>query len=216
MMPVEADDDDDDALLKYQQASVSLSRSTPMVNKTVAELKEECRNLGLKKTGSKPMLIERLEKAHNRLDKGIPIRDNEVQRSGKMEWYMLQTANGFEGTVARTLKMAIDAKRLNEDIEKVFVPLLEGETSVRESSVMPSYIFVRMRMNKNLYQFVSNMQYVVNFVGADCAPQPATPACHSCARGDHAHNAAHVGACHAGSQMEDARPSARWSATEVS
>ena len=31
---------------------------------------------------------------------------------------------------------------------------------------MPSYIFVRMRMDKNLWNLISNMQYVVAFVGA--------------------------------------------------
>ena len=169
VMPFDDEDgatDDDDTLLRHQQMSVSISKTTPMINKTVAVLKQECHQLGLKKTGSKPMLIERLEQAHKRLARGMPIKDNEVQKSETFEWYMLQTANGFEGTVARTLRMAIDANRL-KDVEKVFVPLLEGETSVRESSVMPSYIFLKMRMSKNLYQMVSNMQYVVNFVGAD-------------------------------------------------
>ena len=98
---------------------------------------------------------------------GLPVNDKEVQRDEDLRWYMLQTANGFEGTVSRTIEMAAVTQRLQDKIDKVFVPLLEGETSVRESSVMPSYIFVRMRMNEQLYQFISEMQYVVNFVGAD-------------------------------------------------
>ena len=112
------------------------------------------------------MLIDRLEQAHRRLERGIPIIDNEVQKTGTIDWYMLQTANGFEGSVARTMRQAI-AGPLKGEVEKVFIPLLEGETTVRDNSVMPSYIFVRMRMNKNLYQVVSNMNYVINFVGAD-------------------------------------------------
>ena len=164
----DADDtiSDDEALLRFQQSSVSISKTTPMANKTVAALKDECKTLGLRRTGSKPMLIERLEQAHRRLERGLPITDNEVQKTGTIDWYMLQTANGFEGSVARTLRQAI-AGPLKGDVEKVFVPLLEGETTVRDNSVMPSYIFVRMRMNKNLYQVVSNMNYVINFVGAD-------------------------------------------------
>ena len=164
----DADDtiSDDEALLRFQKSSVSISKTTPMANKTVAALKDECKTLGLRRTGSKPMLIERLEQAHRRLERGLPITDNEVQKTGTIDWYMLQTANGFEGSVARTLRQAI-AGPLKGDVEKVFVPLLEGETTVRDNSVMPSYIFVRMRMNKNLYQVVSNMNYVINFVGAD-------------------------------------------------
>ena len=166
--PFDPDDaiSDDDALLRFQQSSVSISKTTPMANKTVAALKDECKKLGLRRTGSKPMLIERLEQAHRRLERGLPIMDNAVQKTGTVDWYMLQTANGFEGSVARTLRQAI-AGPLKGDVEKVFVPLLEGETTVRDNSVMPSYIFVRMRMNKNLYQVVSNMNYVINFVGAD-------------------------------------------------
>jgi transcription termination/antitermination protein NusG len=109
---------------------------------------------------------------------------------------MLQTANGFEGTVERTIMMAVQAQRLHDQIEQarrfcphamcrvlrtlesvrashfcayaqVFLPILEGETSVRESSVMPSYIFVRMRMNQELHFLISSLQYVVSFVGAD-------------------------------------------------
>ena len=37
---------------------------------------------------------------------------------------------------------------LKKDLDDVFVPILEGETSIRDSSVMPSYIFVHMRMSK--------------------------------------------------------------------
>ena len=157
---------DDDALLRSQQSSVSVSKTNPMANKTVAVLKAECKTLGLRRTGSKPMLIDRLEQAHRRLERGIPIIDNEVQKTGSVDWYMLQTANGFEGSVARTMRQAI-AGPLKGDVEKVFIPLLEGETTVRDNSVMPSYLFVRMRMNKDLYQVVSNMNYVINFVGAD-------------------------------------------------
>ena len=80
---------------------------------------------------------------------------------------MLQTANGFERAVERTINMAVVAQRLTNKIERVFVPVLEGETSVRESSVMPQYIFVRMRMDPKLHFFITNMQYVINFVGAD-------------------------------------------------
>jgi len=63
--------------------------------------------------------------------------------------------------------MAVQAQRLHDQIEQVFLPILEGETSVRESSVMPSYIFVRMRMNQELHFLISSLQYVVSFVGAD-------------------------------------------------
>ena len=35
-----------------------------------------------------------------------------------MQWYMLQTANGFEGAVERTIMMAVQAQRLHDKIEQ--------------------------------------------------------------------------------------------------
>ena len=35
-----------------------------------------------------------------------------------MKWYMIQTANGFEGTVEKTIRMAVQAQRLHEKIEQ--------------------------------------------------------------------------------------------------
>lgn len=59
------------------------------------------------------------------------------------------------------------SQRLESKVAKVFVPVLEGETSVRLSSVMPSYVFIRMSMSASLHFLISEMQYVINFVGAD-------------------------------------------------
>jgi hypothetical protein len=43
----------------------------------------------------------------------------QVQKDSELQWYMLQTANGFEGTVERTIKMATQAQRLHDKIEQV-------------------------------------------------------------------------------------------------
>ena len=98
---------------------------------------------------------------------GLPIHDMQVQQVEESEWYMLQTANGFERAVEKTLNLNIAAQGLEDKIERVWVPILEGETSVRDSSVMPSYIFIKMRMDANLHFLITDMQYVINFVGAD-------------------------------------------------
>ena len=94
--------------------------------------------------------------------------DLQVHRDTEFHWYMLQTANGFENAVKNTIaqRIAVD-KRLQLSINETFVPLMQGETSVRESSVMPSYIFLRMKMDKFLHQMISEIQYVVAFVGGD-------------------------------------------------
>ena len=65
------------------------------------------------------------------------------------------------------VRVRVVAQRLRSKIERVWVPVLEGETSVRDSSVMPSYIFIRMKMDPTLHFLISDMQYVINFVGND-------------------------------------------------
>ena len=40
-------------------------------------------------------------------------------------WYIVQTFSGFENKVAETLKDTIKAKKLNEKIDEVLVPIHE-------------------------------------------------------------------------------------------
>ena len=146
---------------------VEIPPPSEMKNMTVAALSGVLKQLGQKHTGSKPDLVERLSLIQRKVAMGLPYNDMEVISDEDMAWYMLQTANGFEGAVERTIMMARQAQRLHKSIDRVFVPLLEGETSVRDASVMPSYIFVRMKMNQELHFLISNLNYVVSFVGAD-------------------------------------------------
>mmetsp|Transcript_43121 Transcript_43121/g.107280 ORF Transcript_43121/g.107280 Transcript_43121/m.107280 type:complete len:326 (-) Transcript_43121:222-1199(-) len=170
------DDDDDEAEYSFDESSANRPRGprpAPEVkidaspNATVASLQQQLKQLGQRHTGSKPELLERLQLIQRKQAMGLPINDMEIAADEEMQWYMLQTANGFERTVERTIRMAVQAQRLHDQIDQVFLPILEGETSVRESSVMPSYIFIRMRMNQDIHFLISSLQYVVNFVGAD-------------------------------------------------
>jgi transcriptional antiterminator NusG len=157
------------SFLKKRAADMAKAREAlpTIANMTVADLKTELRNLGQKMNGNKPDLVDRLTRVRRKMAKGLPTSDHEVQRDTDPRWYMLQTANGFEGTVERTLQQAIAVQNLGKDIDRIFVPIQEGETSVRASSVMPSYILIHMRMSRELHTFVTGMQYVVNFVGFD-------------------------------------------------
>ena len=106
-----------------------------------------CQWIRLGDHGSRPQLLERLEQIQRKIKKGLPVSEQEVLPSNELRWYMVQTANGFERAVERTIGQVIDAQNMQDDIEKVFVPVTEGESSVRDASVMPSYIFVKMRMD---------------------------------------------------------------------
>jgi transcriptional antiterminator NusG len=167
-----SEDDDENLEADAEQEAERVRKlvlpEKPAGNMTVAELKNTLRQLGLRHTGSRPALLERLQNVQRKHALGLPINEMEVQTDrGEMRWYMLQTANGFERAVETKLNMMVSANNMQDTIERVFVPVLEGETSVRESSVMPSYIFLRMRMSPDIHFIVSDLQYVVSFVGAD-------------------------------------------------
>ena len=95
-------------------------------------------------------------------------------------WYIVQTFSGFENKVSETLKKTIDKKKLNEQIEDVVVPIHEvtevkrGKRVQRKKKFFPSYILVKMEMNKELYHMIKNIQKVTGFLGGTGTPTPVS------------------------------------------
>ena len=93
-------------------------------------------------------------------------------------WYIVQTFSGFEQKVSQTLKESIQAKELNEKIDEVLVPMHEvtevkrGKRVQRKKKYFPSYILVKMEMNKELYHMIKNIQKVTGFLGTAGTPVP--------------------------------------------
>lgn len=163
-----ASDDEEDEAEEAQLAKSTITiPSSPAANMTVDELKGCLKATGSRVAGTREELVKRVQLLQRKQLLGLPLNELEVQKQPNMRWFMLQTANGFERAVERNLNMMVKTSRLSDRIDRVFVPILEGASSVRESSVMPSYIFVRMRMDPRLHKMISEMQYVISFVGAD-------------------------------------------------
>ena len=95
-------------------------------------------------------------------------------------WYIVQTFSGFEQKIADTLKNTIKKKELNDMIGDVLVPMHEvtevkrGKRVQRKKKYFPSYILVKMEMNKELYHTVKNIQKVTGFLGAPGIPAPVS------------------------------------------
>tara|TARA_B100000686_G_scaffold335141_1_gene403369 strand:+ start:256 stop:783 length:528 start_codon:yes stop_codon:yes gene_type:complete len=91
-------------------------------------------------------------------------------------WYIVQTFSGFEHKVADTLKETIKAKELSEKITDVIVPVHEvtevkrGKRVQRKKKYFPSYVLVKMEMNKELYHMIKNIQKVTGFLGSEGKP----------------------------------------------
>ena len=91
-------------------------------------------------------------------------------------WYIVQTFSGFEQKVAETIKDTVKKKKLEEKITDVIVPIHEvtevkkGKRVQRKKKFFPSYVLVKMEMNKELYHMVKNIQKVTGFLGSSGSP----------------------------------------------
>ena len=93
-------------------------------------------------------------------------------------WYIVQTFSGFENKVAEVLKDTIKTKQLSDKIEDVLVPIHEvtevkrGKRVQRKKKYFPSYLLVKMEMNKELYHMIKAIQKVTGFLGSGGSPTP--------------------------------------------
>ena len=79
------------------------------------------------------------------------------------KWYIVQAFSGFEKKVADTIKETVKNKDLKDTIDEVLVPLHEvtevkrGKRVQRKKKYFPSYVLVKMEMNKELYHMIKNI-----------------------------------------------------------
>ena len=97
-----------------------------------------------------------------------------------INWYIVQTFSGFEQKVADTIKEAIKKKELNDKITDIVVPVHEvtvvkkGKRVKKKKKYFPSYVLIKMEMNKDLYHMIKNMQKVTGFLGTTGNPAPVS------------------------------------------
>ena len=91
-------------------------------------------------------------------------------------WYIVQTFSGFEQKVAEVIREKSKKSELNDKIEKVEVPMHQvtevkrGKRVQRQKKFFPSYVLVKMEMNKELYHSIKNIQKVTGFLGSTGIP----------------------------------------------
>jgi len=97
-----------------------------------------------------------------------------------INWYIVQTFSGFEQKVAKTIKEMIQKKELSDKINEVLVPTHEvtvvkkGKRIKTKKKYFPSYVLVKMEMNKELYHMIKNIQKVTGFLGTTGKPVPVS------------------------------------------
>ena len=97
-----------------------------------------------------------------------------------INWYIVQTFSGFEQKVAETIKEMIQKRKLSDKISEVLVPIHEvtvvskGKRVQKKKKYFPSYVLVKMEMNKDLYHMIKNIQKVTGFLGTTGKPVPVS------------------------------------------
>ena len=95
-------------------------------------------------------------------------------------WYIVQTFSGFEQKVAEVIKDTLKKRELNDKIEEVLVPTHEvtevrrGKRIQSKKKYFPSYVLVKMEMDKELYHMIRNIQKVTGFLGTTGTPIPVS------------------------------------------
>ena len=93
-------------------------------------------------------------------------------------WYVVHTYSGHENKVCSYIDNAKGGAGLDEKIEEVVVPteevveMRDGRKTTSQKKFLPSYVLVRMDMDKETLHFVTNVPGVTSFVGPGRRPQP--------------------------------------------
>ena len=93
-------------------------------------------------------------------------------------WYVVHTYTGYEHKVLQSLEKIIENRGISELIQAVKIPtetvteLTENGEKEIERKLFPSYVFVKMIMNDEMWHIVRNTTGVTGFVGPGSRPVP--------------------------------------------
>lgn len=110
-----------------------------------------------------------------------PEEQAELERRGRMRWFVIHANTGHENKVKRNIEMAIKSQHMEESFGEVLVATQEvtemknGKRSTVKRKFFPSYILVEMIMNKETQHFINGIPGVTRFIGGTAqVPQPIT------------------------------------------
>jgi transcriptional antiterminator NusG len=105
----------------------------------------------------------------------------EIERRGRMKWFVIHANTGHENKVKRNIDTAIKTQHMEDYFGEVLVATQEviemknGKRSTVKRKFFPSYILVEMIMNKETQHFINSIPGVTRFIGGTVQqPQPIT------------------------------------------
>ena len=96
------------------------------------------------------------------------------------KWYVLHTYSGYENMVKENLVLVFKKNDMIDRLFEVVVPMEDvveeknGKTKIVQRRLMPSYVFVKMDYNNDMWHMVTNTRGVTGFVGPQGRPLPLT------------------------------------------
>lgn len=103
----------------------------------------------------------------------------EIERRGRMKWYVIHANTGHENKVKRNIEMAVKSNHMEQYFGEVLVAtqdvteMKNGKRSTVKRKYFPSYILVEMDMNKESQHFINSIPGVTRFIGGTLLkPEP--------------------------------------------
>ena len=96
------------------------------------------------------------------------------------KWYVIHTFSGYEQMAKSSLEKLIENNNLQETIFDIKIPMEQtieeknGKKKVVLRKLIPSYVFIKMIYNNDLWHVITNIKGVTGFVGPQGRLQPLT------------------------------------------
>jgi transcriptional antiterminator NusG len=105
-----------------------------------------------------------------------------IRREDTPYWYVVHTYSGYENKVATSIQKVIENRGLEKEILDVKIPTItveenrDGVIKVAEHKLFPTYVFVKMVMNDEMWHIIRNIIGATGFVGPGSEPVPLSQA----------------------------------------
>lgn len=106
------------------------------------------------------------------------VTEDTPQEKQEPRWYVISTQSGHEQKVADSIKMRVKASKLESLIADVLVPVQkkitvkEGKQKINEERIYPGYVLIKMVLDKNTWEIITNIEGVARFVRSSKYPRP--------------------------------------------
>ena len=106
------------------------------------------------------------------------VTDDVKKKKEKPKWYVISTQSGHEQKVADAINQRITASKLEKIISEVLVPVQkkitvkDGKQKVTEERIFPGYVLVKMVLDNDTWEIITNIDGVAGFVRTTKHPRP--------------------------------------------